>query len=74
MSRWTDWYWKWWLIIAIGLGFVVPEFWSLYDGDPQTQPLTNWTVARGLGELAAVVGLFLALHFGIREIQRRRKF
>jgi hypothetical protein len=51
MSRWTDWYWKWWLIIAIGLGFLVPEFWSVWDGDPQTQPLTNWTVARGLGEL-----------------------
>jgi hypothetical protein len=74
MRRWTTWYWKWWLIIAIGLGFVVPEFWSLWDGDPKTEPLTNWTVQRGLGELAAVVGLFLALHFGIREIQRRRKF
>lgn len=73
MSRsWTDWYWAPWLVVSIGLGFGVPEGISLLDGNPATQPLTDWSVTRGLGELAAVVGLFLGLHFGIREIRRRR--
>lgn len=71
MSRWTSTYWLWWLIVAIGLGFGVPETLALLDGDPATQPLTDWTVSRGLAEVAAVLGLWLSLHFGIREIRRR---
>lgn len=69
---WTDWYWLAWLVVAVGLGFGVPELLALTDGNPASDPLTSWTLERGLGELAAVVGLWLGLHFGIREIHRRR--
>jgi hypothetical protein len=71
MKRWTDWYWAAWLAAAVGLGFGVPELLALTDGDPATQPLTDWTLQRGLGELAATVGLWLALHFGVRLARRR---
>lgn len=72
-ESWTRWYWALWLFVAIGLAFGVPEAIAIYDGNPATQPLTDWTVTRGLGELAAAVGLWLALHFGVREIWRRVK-
>ncbi len=72
MARsWTSWYWAVWLSVAVGLAFGVPEFLSLTDGNPATQPLTDWTLTRGLGELATAVGLWLAFHFGIREIRKR---
>lgn len=63
---WTDWYWLVWLIVAVGLGFGIPEALSLADGDPSTQPLTNWTVSRGLAEVAITLGLWLAVHFSLR--------
>ena len=63
MRSWTDWYWLWWLVIAVGIGFGVPEAVALLDSDPETQPFTLWTVERGLALIAAGVGLWLSFHF-----------
>jgi hypothetical protein len=70
--RWTDWYWAIWVFVAVGLAFGIPEAISMLDSDPHTQPLTDWTVTRGLGELALAVGLWLGFHFLIRLIRRER--
>lgn len=67
--RWTDRYWPAFLV-ALAIGFVVPEAIALFDGDPATLPLTNWSIGKGLGEAFATLGLWLALHFGIRLIRR----
>ena len=50
-----------------GLGFgahprlQIPEALAIYDGNPATQPLTDWTIAKGLGEVAEAVGFSFAL-------------
>jgi hypothetical protein len=72
VKSWTSWYWAVWLFVAVGVAFGVPEAISLLDNDPSTQPLTDWTAARGLGELAMAVGLWLGFHFAIRMIRRKR--
>ncbi len=67
---WSERYWPA-LIIAFVVGFGIPEAWTIYDGDPATRPLTDWSIAHGLGEAWVVLGLFVVFHFGIREIARR---
>lgn len=67
---WTRTYWWIWLVVAIGLGFLLPEGIALLDGDPSTEPLTTWAVQRGLATAAAIVGAWLAVHFW----RRRRRF
>jgi hypothetical protein len=64
MRSWTDRYWWLWLIVAIGLGFGVPELWVLWDGNSATDPFTNWTIERGFAEVAVAVSAWLFLHFG----------
>lgn len=67
MKSWTSWYWLVWLVAAVGIGFGVPEAIALADGDPATQPLTNWIAARGLATTAAVVSGWLFIHFWRRR-------
>jgi hypothetical protein len=63
---WTDRAWWIWLIVAIGLGFGIPELIALWDGNPATDPLTNWTIERGYAEVAVAISAWLFLHFGGR--------
>ena len=67
MRSWTSWYWLVWLVVALGLGFLVPETLAIVDGDTSTQPLTDWLVTRGLATVAAGVGLWLFVHFWKRR-------
>lgn len=67
MKSWTSLYWLIWLVVAVGIGFGVPETIALADGDPSTQPLTVWLVTRGLATVAASVGLWLFIHFWRRR-------
>lgn len=62
MRSWTRWYWAVWLVVA-GLTFLVPEGIALFDGDPDTIPLTDWLVRVGLAIPAAAFGLWLYFHF-----------
>lgn len=64
---WTNWYWVAWLLIAIGVGFLVPEMVAIFDSRPETQPLTTWAVSKGLATVAAIVGLWLFIHFWRRR-------
>ena len=65
-QSWTRWYWLVWLIIA-GLAFLIPEGVALLDGDPTTEPLTNWLVRAGLATPAALFGLWVYFHFKDRR-------
>jgi hypothetical protein len=69
MARsWTTTYWWVWLIVAIGVAFGVPELWALADGNPDTQPLTDFTIEQGFAELAVAISAWLFIHFGGRKV------
>ena len=61
-QSWTRWYWLVWLVVA-GLSFLIPEGIALFDGDPETWPLTTWLAHAGLAGAAALFGLWLFHHF-----------
>lgn len=59
---WTRWFWPVWLLV-VAVTFSIPEGVALFDGDPATQPLTNWIADAGLATVAAGFGLWLFGHF-----------